>query len=175
MFFLKKCSQIGPLLLNLHYAIASRKYTPNSVPSQQCFLFSLLYVWDSELTFSTLNSHWEFVTLFPNSLSPMNSLFFFFTLKSWLAPMKQQLVWALWSETENLDCKNPLYPVGFVRNFRICVILHFWFCLFGTFDFRISVAHMDSPTVVDGGLTQMLSLVHNHGFDAELDVLFFFS
>ncbi|RVW93584.1 hypothetical protein CK203_028870 [Vitis vinifera] len=34
----------------------------------------------------------------------------------------------------------------------------------------ISVAHMDSPTVVDGGLTQMLSLVHNHGFDAELDV-----
>ncbi|XP_034704638.1 protein N-terminal asparagine amidohydrolase-like isoform X2 [Vitis riparia] len=34
----------------------------------------------------------------------------------------------------------------------------------------ISVAHMDSPTVVDGGLTQMLSLVHNHGFDVELDV-----
>ncbi|KAL5827502.1 hypothetical protein ACOSQ3_019343 [Xanthoceras sorbifolium] len=33
-----------------------------------------------------------------------------------------------------------------------------------------SVAHMDSPTIVDIGLTQMLSLVVDHGFDAELDV-----
>uniref|UniRef100_A0A5B7BI45 Protein N-terminal asparagine amidohydrolase n=1 Tax=Davidia involucrata TaxID=16924 RepID=A0A5B7BI45_DAVIN len=33
-----------------------------------------------------------------------------------------------------------------------------------------SVAHMDSPYVVDIGLTQMLSLVVDHNFDAELDV-----
>ncbi|KAA8520295.1 hypothetical protein F0562_014551 [Nyssa sinensis] len=33
-----------------------------------------------------------------------------------------------------------------------------------------SVAHMDSPNVVDIGLTQMLSLVVDHNFNAELDV-----
>lgn len=33
-----------------------------------------------------------------------------------------------------------------------------------------SVAHMDSPNVVDIGLTQMLSLVVNHNFDDVLDV-----
>ncbi|KAK9284046.1 hypothetical protein L1049_012306 [Liquidambar formosana] len=33
-----------------------------------------------------------------------------------------------------------------------------------------SVAHMDSPDVVDIGLTQMLSLVVDHISDAELDV-----
>ncbi|KAK3224036.1 hypothetical protein Dsin_011061 [Dipteronia sinensis] len=33
-----------------------------------------------------------------------------------------------------------------------------------------SVAHLDSPTIVDIGLAQMLSLVVHNGFDAELDV-----
>ena len=89
--------------------------------------------------------------------------------------MKQQLVWVLSSEIVNLECKDPLYPIGFVRNFRIFLILRFWFWSFGAFDFRISVAHMDSPNVVDVGLTQMLSLVLNHSSASELDVVFFFS
>lgn len=36
--------------------------------------------------------------------------------------------------------------------------------------FRISVAHMDSPRIVDGGLNQMLSLVADCDSDAVLDV-----
>ncbi|KAK3204842.1 hypothetical protein Dsin_018888 [Dipteronia sinensis] len=35
-----------------------------------------------------------------------------------------------------------------------------------------SVAHLDSPTIVDIGLAYMLSLVVRNGFDAELDVFF---
>lgn len=38
---------------------------------------------------------------------------------------------------------------------------------------RISVAHMDFPGVVDGGLSQMLSLVADHDSDAVLDVCHF--
>lgn len=38
---------------------------------------------------------------------------------------------------------------------------------------RTSVAHMDSPVVVEIGIMQMLSLVVNNGPDAELDVLSF--
>ena len=36
---------------------------------------------------------------------------------------------------------------------------------------RVSVAHMDSPNVVDKGLNQMLSTFVNHRLEDDLDVL----
>lgn len=35
---------------------------------------------------------------------------------------------------------------------------------------RISLAHMDNPRIVDGGLNQMLSLIADHDSDTMLDV-----
>lgn len=51
-----------------------------------------------------------------------------------------------------------------------------WFCGYSYvlwFYCRISVAHMDFPKVVEGGLSQMLSLVADHDSDALLDVWYF--
>lgn len=86
--------------------------------------------------------------------------------QSLLALMKQQPVWVLPSVTQKMECKYQRFNA--LR-----------FCLFQTllsdsliFFCRASVAHLDSPKVVDMGLSQMMSLLVQDNMDVELDVLF---
>ena len=62
------------------------------------------------------------------------------------------------------------------KNLWNCVKLQYLFLKFqlsvSFSNLRTSVAHMDSPKVVDIGLTQMLALVVNQDSKAELDVFF---
>lgn len=60
-------------------------------------------------------------------------------------------------------------PYKFHRQFLFLIGILFLFFL----NLRTSVAHMDSPGVVEIGLMQMLSLVVNNGLEDELDVLLF--
>lgn len=59
------------------------------------------------------------------------------------------------------------------RDFLICISSNFVdvICIHDLC--RISVAHMDSPRIVDGGLSQMLSLVADDDSDTLLDVCHF--
>lgn len=86
-----------------------------------------------------------------------------------LALMKQQPAWDSSFVTGEMECKN-LYKrsekVYFVygSTFILCYV-----------NCRTSVAHMDSPNIVEIGLSQMLSLVVDHDLDPDLDVFFFIS
>ena len=87
--------------------------------------------------------------------------------------MRLQPAWAWQFGTIKVECKNQtsldlgvLRSVDPVSNSESPIKLSYWL------DCRTSVGHLDSPDVVETGLTQMLSLVVDQNSDEMLEVLY---
>lgn len=89
-------------------------------------------------------------------------------MESLLALMKQQPVSVLPSVTRKMECKYWRYNV-----LKFLPISKISFQFVSHFLCRTSVAHLDSPNVVDMGLSQMVSRLVEPNKDVELDVFFF--
>lgn len=105
-------------------------------------------------------------------------IFFFLTDSLILSCCNMKVGWYWWGN--NLCRSYHTKPTKW--NVRIQILYRLWFhetvwstsltMLYFCIGCRISVAHMDSPSIVEVGLTQMLSSVLDQNSDTILDVFF---